>query len=100
MANLYIAELQKLEKDAKGNIVPIARMPPITEQKIAYTSVQLSAAFHDKTKFIRVIADAVAHLEFGGAPVATEANSFIPSGVPEYFSVIAGQKVSVYDGSS
>ena len=100
MANLYIAEFQKLEKDAKGNIMPIAIMAPVTEQKIEYTTAVSSSAFHAKTKFIRVIADAVAHLEFGGDPVATADNSYIPADVAEYFSVIAGQKVAVYDGST
>ncbi len=100
MANLYITEFQRLPKDAQGNVVPVARMAPVVEQKIAFTTAAASAAFGTKTKFVRLIADAKAHIEFGGGPTATAANTYIPADVAEYFAVLTGQKVSAYDGSS
>ena len=100
MAKLHITEFQRLPKDAMGHIVPIPRMAPLTEQVVSYTTATQSNAFNTKTKFIRLIADAKAHLGFGGAPVADANNSFIPANVAEFFSVNSGEKVSVYDGSS
>ena len=100
MANLHILEFDKLEKDAKGNVVPIPRMPPVTDQRVVFTSAALSAAFQSKTKFVRLIADAACYVKFGSGPTAAETNSYIAANVAEYFSVISGQKVSAYDGST
>ncbi len=100
MAILHIAEFQKLPKDAQNRPMLIARVAPHAEQNITYTSATASAVFNPKTKFIRVIADAKAHLAFGGAPVATVANMFIPANVAEYFAVTSGEKVSAWDGTT
>ena len=100
MANLYIAEYQDLARDGSGDNVPVPPSPPIVEQKIAYTTAAASAAFNNKTKYIGVIADAKAHLEFGSAPTATADNGYIPADVMMFYGVTKGDKVSAYDGSS
>ena len=98
MANAYIAEFQSLAQDAQGTRLPIAPLAPLTEQIIAYTSAAASAAFDERTKYIRVIADAVAHFAVGEAPVATGNDPYMAADVAEYFAVKGTHKMSFYDG--
>ncbi len=99
MATLLIAEFRS---DQIGSPGPIAKVPPLAEQTITYTTSTASAAFNVGTAFVRIqtLADA-AYLEFGAAPTATTANTIhLAADAVEYFAVTAGQKVAAYDGAS
>lgn len=71
-------------------------MRPTTTEKVnsSGTSAQ-SAAFADNIEYVRVIADADCHIEFGVNPTATNAKIFLEAKSYEYFKVSAGEKVAV-----
>ena len=71
-------------------------MRPVTTQKVnsAGTSAQ-SSAFGSNIEYVRVMADADCHIEFGVNPTATNAKIFLPSKDVEYFKVSEGEKVAV-----
>ena len=56
------------------------------------TSAQ-SAAFADNIYYVRVVADAACHIEFGSNPTATTSKVYVPADDIEYFKVSPGEKV-------
>ena len=58
------------------------------------TSAQ-SAAFADNIYYVRVVADASCHIEFGSNPTATTSKVYVPADDIEYFKVSPGEKVAV-----
>jgi hypothetical protein len=71
-------------------------MRPITTQKVTSSgSSAASSAFGSNVEYVRVIADADCHIEFGVAPTATNAKIFLESKSYEYFKVSEGEKVAV-----
>ena len=58
------------------------------------TSAQ-SAAFADNIYYVRVVADAACHIEFGSSPTATTSKVYVPADNIEYFKVSPGAKVAV-----
>ena len=86
-ATCKISEYTQLGQDVRGSEIPVAREPSHAAQSVTYTTSTASSAFNSRTRFIRVICDAKAHFDFGGAPTATATS-------PEYFAVISGQKVA------
>ena len=100
MAILNITEYEDLARDSQGNVILAGKEPRITSQNVTYTTSAQSAAFSGKTKYIRVVADAVAYLDFGTNPTSTLTDTRLPSGVVEFYGVEPGHKVSAYDGTS
>lgn len=100
MATLHITEFESLPVDGNGNVLHIAKMPAHTQPIVSYTTSTQSAAFSARTRFIRVIASAAAHLEFGDNPKAVVGDMWIPASTPEFFAVKGGHKLAAYDGSS
>lgn len=75
---------------------PVARTPPVVDQAaitVSVTSAQ-SAAFGGDTKIVRISCDTTVSAAFGASPTATVNNMRLPANVPEYFYIIAGQKVA------
>ena len=96
MANMYISEYADLARDGDGNIIPVGAAPAVATQKIAFTGTAgVSAAFNNRTKFVRIYLDTAGYILFGTAPTATTASDTpMAATTPEYFGVIGGQKVS------
>ena len=71
-------------------------MRTINTQKVTSsgTSVQ-SSAFSANVEYVRVIADAACHIQFGVNPTATTSTIYLPADDIEYFKVSAGEKVAV-----
>ena len=71
-------------------------MLPINTQKVTSsgTSAQ-SSAFSASVEYVRVIADAACHIQFGVNPTATTSTIYLPADDIEYFKVSAGEKVAV-----
>jgi hypothetical protein len=99
MAKLYISEYSAV-RVSEGGLAQVGKEPAIEQTPVTFTSATLSAAFGDDTRIVRLVADADAWLLFGDSPVATANSKFLPANVIEYFGVNAGQKVSVYDGTT
>ena len=71
-------------------------MRPVTTQKVTSSgSSAASSAFGANVEYVRVIADADCHIEFGVAPTATTSKIFLESKTSEYFKVSEGEKVAV-----
>ena len=71
-------------------------MRPITTQKVTSSgSSAASSAFGANVEYVRVIADADCHIEFGVAPTATNAKIFLEAKSSECFKVSPGEKVAV-----
>lgn len=97
MANLYITEFVAIPKDGPygtSTPMPVGATPAIAEQKVAFTTTTQSAAFNAATRYVRVISDTNCHLAFGANPTATTSSMRVVADVPEYFGVVAGQKVA------
>lgn len=102
MSKLWITEYAALAVDSKGNIVAVGLEPAVDKQLLDYAGgAQLSAAFNERTNFIRVNTDANAHINIGpGTPTtATVAYPRMTAGATEYFGVKPGQKLSVLAGA-
>ena len=104
MANLYITEFRRLAEDGRGRTIPVGELPPVTGQRVVFTTTTLSVVLAKATRFVRVIADADAFLAVGGAgTVATALSSLkIEADVAEYFGVDGTKELQIaaYDGSS
>ena len=107
MATAWVTELEDISRpqptSEAHSDVPVAKMPPVTVQKITFTTSTASNAFNARTRFVRVFTDnagAIAFLNFGTTPVATTSTTPIEDRATEYFGVIPGHKVAFYNGSA
>ena len=100
MALLNITEFRDLAEDSKGRQVQIGKFPAVRSKSLTYTTSTDYVALKKRTRFIRLLADADAYIEFGGA--ATVDSMKIEANVAEYFGVDGTKELvlSVYDGSS
>lgn len=92
MPLLYVTEFQ-------GNFsgLQLVLTPPITDQTPVNfgSGVASSAAFQSFTRIVRLEADSICSIAWGTNPTATTSNMRLAAGMPEYFAVQGGQKVSV-----
>jgi hypothetical protein len=97
MAFIYITEHYAPSlRSNDGQVAPVAKMPPIAEQKIANDGVTTqSAAFNEHTVMIGLHTDSICSVTFGANPTATVASRRLAANATEYFEVIPGQKVAV-----
>ena len=106
MANLWITEYSDIGESWGGDKILVGREPALITQTISYTTSTQSVNLHEKTRFVRVKADADAHLVFGSNPTATVESTPIEANVAEYFgveklpNVKLNIKIAAYDGSS
>jgi hypothetical protein len=95
----YIKEYNTIGS-AHGVPAQIANEPAVTDQATAdFTSGAVqSNAFQPATTFIRLWCSAQASYVVGTNPTATNANSPVAAGIPEYFGVPEGgnYKLSVH----
>lgn len=99
MATLYVTEYGPISTAGEASIglVQAVNGPPLAEQTVTITGTSAqSAAFSANTRLIRVTSDAVCSTQVGGQnPVATTSSQRHAIGVPEYFSVVPGDKIAV-----
>lgn len=95
MASLYISEYERLVEDATGKPVLAGMEPAVTTQKVTFSTSAASAALNSRTRYVRIVVDANAHLAFGSSPTATTNDAPIQANSPEYFGVVnAGIKIA------
>ena len=99
MATLHISEYKGM-RQVEGGLANVGEEPSVDQTPVTFTTANSSAAFGAGTKVIRVISTANCNLAFGDAPAATANSKLMIANTVEYFGVNAGQKLSVYDGSS
>lgn len=95
MAAIFITEYAEAVNIA-GKLVPAGVEPAVAEQTVAITAGSLqSAAFNDKTTFVRVNVDGICHLKFGTNPTAVTTEKRIADESTEFFGVSPGQAIKV-----
>lgn len=94
MAFAYITE-HPAPTIFQGNMLPVAYMPPLAEQKLAIGGAVQSSAFNAKTRMIGVHVDAICSILVGSDPTATVANRRLAANATEYFEVAPGAKISI-----
>ena len=87
MSNLSITEYASVGRDVNGSPLPAGQAPALAIQNVTFTTATASAAFNERTRFIRVVADADCRVVFGTAPVATSSDTLMAAGQHEYFGV-------------
>ena len=75
---------------------------PGTTQNVAYTGTAgtITNAVGSETQVIRVVLTSAGFVAIGASPTATTSDMYMPAGVPEYFIVRPGQKVSAVQSAS
>ena len=75
---------------------------PGTTQNVAYTGTHgvVTNGVSVGVNQVRVNCSTAAFIAFGASPAATTSDIFMAAGVPEYFTVSPGQKVSAVQASS
>lgn len=70
-------------------------MKPVTTVKLGSTGTSSqTAAFGNNIEYVRVVADAAVHIEFGTNPTATSSTIYLPADDIEYFKVSGGEKLA------
>lgn len=98
-ADCYITEYADVIRTESGQVMPVSAAIVAT-QRVTYTTTTQSAAFNERTIYIRLVCDSAAHFTFGTNPSADADDPYIPANAPEYFGVPSGYEIAVYDGSS
>ncbi len=83
-----------------GNIAQAVKQPGLTTQVVDYGAATSSNAFSAATNLIRISTLVDCYYVVGAGPTATANSSLLPAGGVEYFGVNAGDKISVYDGTT
>ncbi|MEN9923921.1 MAG: hypothetical protein RL268_47 [Pseudomonadota bacterium] len=95
MAKLYITEFSALPIDLNLATPQLAKLPGLVDQVVTYSTSTQSAAFAEKTRFIRVHTDSDCHIQAGSDPVASGGHVKLIAGQTEYFGVTPGDKLAV-----
>lgn len=95
MARLSIREYEQISAVARG-IVPVGEEPAIASQSLTISgSSGASAAFQQRTRFVRVHTDINCSLDWGTAPVAVAGSCDMVAGQTEYFGVVNASNIKV-----
>lgn len=104
MATLWITEYEHFGLPIGGSAgamkAQLALEPATADHALSFTTAAQSSAFNAATRFVRLYASADCHVAFGSNPTATAAKQKLAAGVEYWRAVVAGQKVSAYDGTS
>ena len=75
---------------------------PGTTQVASYTSTAgvITNPVGAGITCVRVVLTTAGHIAIGAAPTATTSNVYMPAGIPEYFQVREGEKVSAIQVAS
>ena len=101
-SNCYIREYQTIAT-IQSKVAQIAPDVGTTvdQTPVAIGSAASSAPFNAKTTLVRLICGANASFVIGASPqTATTSNSYLATGIPEYFAVAPGQIVSFVSNAS
>lgn len=97
MAVLDVCEYTTLSKDQDSRQIQCGNEPALAFQQVAIggSSVACAAVFNERTRFIRVHADAVCRIQIAATPVAAATTLRLAAGATEYFGVTPGHKIAV-----
>lgn len=97
MANINITECINIAGDSGGISYPAPEAPFNTVQDVSFSATEaLSAAFSDRTRFIRIRPDADCVYVVGNDPlIGANPATFLGSGQIEFVGVKKGMKIAV-----
>lgn len=96
MATLYISEYSDTYQDQNSHAFAMAVAPPIARQTIALiASSAQSAALNNRTRYVRLMSDALCGVEFGANPTADATSARMPANSIEYLAVVPGTSIKV-----
>jgi len=98
MATLNIQVFASLGVDNKNNST-MPQCPPLQGEALTFTAVTPSNLTFTGN-MVRLLASAGCFVKFGAAPTATLDDIELVADVPEWFAVIPGHTLSVWDGST
>jgi hypothetical protein len=95
-----VTQLSSLALDASGHLMPVPDAASIIKIEVVDFSVAHaeSSAFDSGAKVIMITANAAAQMTYGDAPNAAAPATpglLIPAGLPIYFGVASGKKISL-----
>lgn len=75
---------------------------PDASQNVAYTGTHgvITNGFGSQTRCVKVTLTTAGFIAFGTAPAATTSDMYMPAGVPDYYRVNPGEKVSAVQSAS
>lgn len=95
MARISIREYEHLSAVARG-VVPVGEEPAVANQTFSITGgSQQSAAFNERTRFVRIHVDVNTSLDWAVNPVATPGSCDMVAGQTEYFGVVNASQIKV-----
>jgi hypothetical protein len=88
MASLRITEYEQLGEVPGGFRVPAGVEPATAKQAVTFTTSVASAAFNNRTNFVRIHTDSICAIEFGTAPTAVAGTGTrMVAGQTEFFAL-------------
>jgi hypothetical protein len=79
-ATCWVAEYDRMVRDANGNDVPVAMEPALAVQAVtSVDSTTQSAALNALTRFVIILCDAQVYFSFGVNPTATTSTFYLPA---------------------
>ena len=87
MANLYVTEYSRVASADYGSGIQAGLEPPVTQQKVSFTSSTQSSAFNSDTRLIMVHTDANCHIEIAENPTATTNSRRLPAGSTVFYGI-------------
>lgn len=94
MAYVFVTEYAGVARVGSA-YPPVAKGPPLAEQRLAVGSETKSNAFHASTAIIRVHTDAICSVLIGTAPTATTSSARMAADQTEYFAVPVGASYKI-----
>lgn len=92
---ISIREYEHLSAVARG-VVPVGEEPAVASQSFTVTGAsQQSAAFNEKTRFVRIHTGVDISLDWGTNPTAVAGECDMVAGQTEYFGVVNATQIKV-----
>lgn len=94
-SRISIREYEHLSAVARG-VVPVGEEPAVANQSFSITGgSQASAAFQERTRFVRIHVGVDTSLDWGTAPTAVAGECDMVAGQTEYFGVVNATNLKV-----
>ena len=87
MSIINITELRQAQPDK----TQVVLLPAIASENVTITGTSAqSSALNSSTVLVRLVADASCYVQVGANPTAAAGDTYLPSGVVEYFAIQPG----------
>lgn len=96
MAKMNLRYYYELAEAPNGRPLLVGKEPASSSEDVTYTTTQaLSNQIPDTARFVRIVTDTDALLEFGSSPSVGAGALLLRAGSAEYFGITAGHQIAV-----